>query len=464
MQKQNTRARINFQIQNQNHGENRRFRIIDAEQSTSSTLPSCQHQVFDNETVAVQQQIENLSIKELKTIRHDVHGTSAKETTKLKRVQSQPQVDLAEESTFISLKFCELDLEINNIEIKAVLSSFGNSNCSTSDSGFAAYKLARSQNPDYVNSPRFKIRFLRAKKYNAREAARLLLRNLLEKLDLFGSEKLTRDICREDVGDDGLRYLELGGLEVSPKRDANGRRIISTDDSLKQKFPRKSIRKAHFYFINSLAEKVDYIRNWRAERKRKETEKMVSHSEVNCDDSIMNESLATLNFGDMESADEREWEFNNLIGIGEIHGTNSADGSGHGNGSNINGDDIPSIITATHPTETTVLCCDVWPEDVLLGRGIKHPGNEYFRQMVADYYENYEASKKLQQTRITKEIVQKIVCDGGRFLKKPKSGAHTNDSFWIEIDYKEARLKVAHTFRTIRKQKKKMAAMLQQKS
>lgn len=145
-----------------------------------------------------------------------------------KRVCPQPLVDLAEESRIISLKICELDLEMNNIEIEYVLDSFVNSNCSTTPSGFAAYKLARSQNPDYVNNLRFKIRFLRAKKYDARKAARLLLRNLKDKLELFGSENLTRDICSEDVGEDGLRYLELRGLKVS-------------DNILKRKFSDLSI-------------------------------------------------------------------------------------------------------------------------------------------------------------------------------------------------------------------------------
>jgi len=278
-----------------------------------------------------------------------------------KRVCPQPLVDLAEESRIIPLKICEFDLEMNKIEIESVLDSFVPSKFGTIPPGFAAYKLARSQNPDYVNN--LKIRFLRAKKYDARKVARLLLRNLKDKLELFGSDNLTRDIFSEDVGEDGLRYLELGGLKVS-------------DDSLKRKFSDLSIQKSHFY-----------------------------------SPSDMDEFLATVNFDeDVEPVDE--WESNNLSDIGQNHGADSADGDGHGNlnfgdvglvdgleasygadraddgghgnGSNIEGHNIRTIITC--PSDLVYR-----QGDVLLGRGIKHPGNEKFRRMVNNKFEKYEA-------------------------------------------------------------------------
>jgi hypothetical protein len=93
----------------------------------------------------------------------------------------------------------------------------------------------------------------------------------------------------------------------------------------------------------------------------------------------------------------------------------------------------------------------VRPNDVLLGRGRYHPGNVDFRKRVATCFDEYEASKKQKQTRIARQIIQTIVNDGGRFLTKPP----TKSDSWEEIDLDEARLKVAHTFRSVRKTRRK---------
>lgn len=352
-----------------------------------------------------QQQIYKLSTKKRKAMRQ------------AKRVWAQPLVDDAEEKRIIPLKICELDLEMKNIEIKYVRASFETRNSSTSDPSFSAYQLAQSKNPDYVNDKQFKIRFLRAKKYDAQEAARLILRHLKEKLDLFGSEKLTRDIYPEDVGDEGLRYLKSGGLKVLPKRDAKGRCLIFSDDLLKQGFSLLSVRKAHFHFMNSLAENVNYAKNGLGVATHGEMKCDATHGEMKYNDlySIMNAPLCEW------------WEWI---------------------------EDIPPIISGPPAISNS----DVHDDDVLLGRGIKHPGNDCFRKIVADRFKGYETSTKKQQTQITNEIVEIITKDiGGRFLKKSE-----DNTSWEEINSNEARLKVAHTFRTIRKgKKKKNAAMLQ---
>merc|ERR1712129_322945 len=85
--------------------------------------------------------------------------------------------------------------------------------------------------------------------------------------------------------------------------------------------------------------------------------------------------------------------------------------------------------------------------------------------MVDDHFEKYEATTtKREKARIIQEIVQKIVCHGGRFLKEPQPflkklnprGAH--DMFWVEIDRQEAHRMVGKTFWTIRRLKAKTKA------
>jgi hypothetical protein len=106
-------------------------------------------------------------------------------------------------------------------------------NRSSSKPGFVAYKIACKQDKDYVDNPDFKIGFLRAESYDAEKAAHRLLRHFGEKLELFGREKLTRDIYWEDLGDDGRSYLELGGLQLLPRRDRDGRLVVFFGEVMK---------------------------------------------------------------------------------------------------------------------------------------------------------------------------------------------------------------------------------------
>ena len=97
-----------------------------------------------------------------------------------------------------------------------------------------------------------------------------------------------------------------------------------------------------------------------------------------------------------------------------------------------------------------VLDEDVQAEDVLLGRGRKHPGNDRFRDLVNGYFDEYEAAKKQEQTKIAEEVVETIIKGGGRFLVK-----NVIENEWTEIAFLTARRKVAHTLRSIRKKRKR---------
>jgi hypothetical protein len=181
---------------------------------------------------------------------------------------------------------------------------------------------------------------------------------------------------------------------------------------------------------------------------------------VNCDESIMVESLASLTFADVEPINE--WESEDLE---ELCG-------GKETVSCRIESPIPATIMVQDPVfaaynqgangsvvdmQSTITDCEVRQGDVLLGRGRKHPGNALFRELVNARFDDYEAARKHQQTIIAKEIVERILSDGGRFLELQGS---KNARSWVEIDYKKARLKVAHTFRTIRKKKKKVERMM----
>lgn len=105
--------------------------------------------------------------------------------------------------------------------------------------------------------------------------------------------------------------------------------------------------------------------------------------------------------------------------------------------------------------------------DVLLGRGVvvmNHPGNLFYRELIATYSDAYDSGSKFDKTVIAEMVIKKVNDAGGRFLK-PLSGtstsgginsdASTSSTIWEEVDYHAARLKVASAFRFVRKQRKR---------
>ena len=176
--------------------------------------------MIDDEEEALNEEMQKLNVDEQIEADQIVLGNSAVGINLLASMS-----DVYEETKELKLKFMELANTINRIE-----SEIANANNTLFDTSkleqFKAYKLAREQNATYVSHPVFTVGFLRAEHYNTEKAAYRMFRYLKIKLDLFGEEKLTQDIILDDLGDDGKRYLERGGLQVLPKRDAAGRRVV----------------------------------------------------------------------------------------------------------------------------------------------------------------------------------------------------------------------------------------------
>jgi len=90
--------------------------------------------------------------------------------------------------------------------INQIASKIGNS----SKPGLEAYRVARKQDETYVTNPNFTIGFLRAEHYDVKKAAWRMFRHLKIKRELFGDEKLARDILLDDLGEKGKEILEKG--------------------------------------------------------------------------------------------------------------------------------------------------------------------------------------------------------------------------------------------------------------
>ena len=153
-----------------------------------------------------------------------------------------------QKDAFLSLKLCEVDLALNKMEIDDLLAT---SEGGRSHPNFVAYKLACEQDPTFVNSPQFKIYFLKANNYDAPKAAKSLVRYLKDKLLKFGRGNMNRNFLSPD---------EVG-LVPQPVLSSSSRNV------------------------------------------KQRTEKRAA-----CDGSIMNESLFTMDFSAPDTESVFEWE------------------------------------------------------------------------------------------------------------------------------------------------------------
>ncbi len=89
-----------------------------------------------------------------------------------------------------------------------------------------AYDTAVKMEPDYVKNKRFRLMFLRACQGDAKKAAKRITRHFSTKLNLFGIEKLVKNIELSDLDEYDMEALQSGGFQVLPKRDLAGRNVL----------------------------------------------------------------------------------------------------------------------------------------------------------------------------------------------------------------------------------------------
>ena len=93
-----------------------------------------------------------------------------------------------------------------------------------SDKG--AYLKAREKNSNYVMGKKFVLTFLRADQFDTKASAARFVAFFQIKLDLFGEDKLDRDIRLDDLDEDDVTCLESGYAQVLNSRDRAGRAIV----------------------------------------------------------------------------------------------------------------------------------------------------------------------------------------------------------------------------------------------
>ena len=144
----------------------------------------------------VAREMNDLSIAEREQVLNDVHG-----------VTNIPY----EGSKEMDEKLMELEFKIQTL---------------SDDTNQSAYKQALRISKDYVQNRFFRIKFLRADRFDTGKAAKRMLAFFEQKLILFGRDKLVKDITLEDLNSFDKDVLWNGDLQLLPQRDTAGRTIL----------------------------------------------------------------------------------------------------------------------------------------------------------------------------------------------------------------------------------------------
>ena len=76
--------------------------------------------------------------------------------------------------------------------------------------------------------------FLRAESFDPYNAASRMVRFFDEKYELFGADKLTKDITQDDLDPDDIAALERGVYQELPEKDCAGRKVFFFMPKLKK--------------------------------------------------------------------------------------------------------------------------------------------------------------------------------------------------------------------------------------
>ncbi len=134
-----------------------------------------------------------LSFEERDDALNDIHGVA------------DPMDETPE---FVSMSLENLTIELDRIESKF------------------AYDIAKSQSVEFVANRDFLMRFLRAERFNEKQAARRMINHFQKKLELFGEGVLAKELKFSDLGHDEVAVIQSGYIRILPLRDRAGRLVL----------------------------------------------------------------------------------------------------------------------------------------------------------------------------------------------------------------------------------------------
>jgi hypothetical protein len=155
---------------------------------------------FEDPDALLARELTRLSMQERENVLYDVHGVA-------EAVDEQPD--------FVNTCLGQFDTELDTIQ------------------GKSAYDQALLLDPQYVRNFNFRLKLLRASRFDAKEAALRMVRHFQIKLELFGTDQLVKDIQISDLNSEDVACLESGFLQLLPMPDRAGRAVLFWNPQLR---------------------------------------------------------------------------------------------------------------------------------------------------------------------------------------------------------------------------------------
>ena len=362
---------------------------------------------------------------------------------------------------------------------------------------------SRSTNCRILTGNEFHLMFLRSTRFDPVFAAKKLVSYFQVKCDLFGPEKIAKEITLHDLDEEDMKALHDGNYMFLPLLDMAGRNILFlneteytyTDDPVKFKH---TLRAAWYVMCTALQDNIDDIQRhgivyimYDVSATPAQQRQYVRNITQNMDfyhslpnkitsyhycykDHTLRSSLSLIfkivrhffkgRFRDHHGTHHMECQYQ-LLSYGIPTSALSVDSDG-----NVRHDIIENYIakqeirdsklldsiqqqeSATDSNNGCIYVTCATDKDVLLGRGVPyftHPGNVQLTAIIEQRKDEIDhCSTKFEKTALSWDIVKQVQQDlGGRFLVKDAS----RGGAWRIADDAAARLKVAYAFRDTKK-------------
>lgn len=179
---------------------------------------------------------------EQKQVWRDLSGTEAKGRLFIRGKEPSAFAREFEPPSLIDESLLKLDLELLRINFHRK----------------QAYNKVLKSKREYVLDKKFRLKFLRAEKFDAALAASRLVLHFEEKLELFGEDLLGREILLSDLDEDDLDTLNMGYLQVLQQPDTNNRKVLFYYRAISDCYKRReNILKVLWYVSNVISEDED---------------------------------------------------------------------------------------------------------------------------------------------------------------------------------------------------------------
>ncbi|CAJ1932730.1 unnamed protein product [Cylindrotheca closterium] len=345
------------------------------------------------------------------------------------------------------------------------------------------YETAETMSFDYVHARAFRIMFLRGNRYDQKATADQMIRFFEVKQELFGKDKLVKDITIDDLDEDDLACMRTGSVQVAGK-DRSNRTVVLTFPGLRaHKIIQNQMRSNYYMFMNVLQSEETQLRGYvtvaysvgSAFRDKLAGEgypdlarlvlavpfhmasyhvcvsgtdlgEYVLYSVLIKAINISTRARFQVHFGT-----DLECQYSlSTFGIPTdrlpfVPGTEQVslqrhldwmqshirrgDKQGGGNSS------LTNRSTLIEPTDDDFLCVS--------GKQCHNGGNNRLRQKVREMTDLYTSAMSAERRSVVDTIISEVRQSGGRFLKRTKQV----EPIWIELTTEEARSKIYQMFR-----------------